>query len=68
MDILVKIEEIIIDDSCIFVASPEDVTFDESVGIGDTFEEAIKDAAESLNTMLYLHEEMPLLFDAGHNE
>ena len=58
MDILVTVEEIIIDDSHIYVAYPEDVIYDESVGEGKSSEEAVRDLAECFGSMLYASDGM----------
>lgn len=61
MDIDVFVEEVILDDSPVYVVYPEDEIYDEVVGIAESKEEAITDFAESFNRMMYSDNGVPIL-------
>ena len=54
MDIDVCVEEVIIDDSPVYVVYPEDEIYAEVVGVAESREEAFSDFAESFNSMMYM--------------
>jgi hypothetical protein len=61
MDINVFVEEVILDDSSVYVVYPEDEIYAEVVGVADSREEAFSDLAESFNLMMYSDNEIPIL-------
>lgn len=63
MDINVFVEEIILDDSSVYVVYPEDEIYAEVVGVADSREEAFIDLAESFNLMMYCDNDIPILIE-----
>ena len=61
MDINVFVEEVILDDSSVYVVYPEDEIYAEVVGVADSREEAFSDLAESFNLMMYSDNDIPIL-------
>ena len=51
MDINVCVEEVILDDSPVYVVYPEDEIYSEVVGVAESMEEAWRDFASSFNRM-----------------
>jgi hypothetical protein len=63
MDINVFVEEVILDDSPVYVVYPEDEIYAEVVGVADSREEAFSDLAESFNLMMYSDNDIPILIE-----
>ncbi len=63
MDIDVCVEEVIIDDSPVYVVYPEDEIYAEVVGVAESQEEALSDFAGSFNQMMYSDNEIPILIE-----
>ena len=63
MDINVFVEEVILDDSSVYVVYPEDEIYAEVVGVADSREEAFCDLAESFNLMMYSDNDIPILIE-----
>lgn len=63
MDINVFVEEVILDDSSVYVVYPEDEIYAEVVGVADSREEAFSDLAESFNLMMYSDNDIPILIE-----
>jgi hypothetical protein len=63
MDINVFVEEVILDDSSVYVVYPEDEIYAEVVGVADSREEAFSDLAESFNLMMYCDNDVPILIE-----
>lgn len=63
MDINVFVEEVILDDSSVYVVYPEDEIYAEVVGVADSREEAFSDLAESFNLMMYCDNDVPVLIE-----
>ena len=63
MDIDVCVEEVIIDDSPVYVVYPEDEIYAEVVGVAESREEAFNDFAESFNSMMYSDNGIPILIE-----
>ena len=63
MDINVFVEEVILDDSPVYVVYPEDEIYAEVVGVADSREEAFSDLAESFNLMMYSDNDVPILIE-----
>ena len=63
MDISISIEEIILDDSPVYVAYPDDEIFSEIVGVGESPSEACRDLAHTFNQMLYNENGIPILIE-----
>ena len=61
MDINVFVEEVILDDSSVYVVYPEDEIYAEVVGVADSREDAFSDLAESFNLMMYSDNDIPIL-------
>lgn len=53
MDIVISFEEVILDDSPVYVAFPDDEIFSEVVGIGESADEARRDMIQTFNKMMY---------------
>ena len=53
MDIKVCMEEVILDDSPVYVVYPEDEIYSEVVGVAESKEGAWRDFASSFNRMCY---------------
>ena len=64
MDIDVCVEEVIIDDSPVYVVYPEDEIYAEVVGVAEFQEEALSDFAGSFNQMMYSDNDIPILIEA----
>ena len=64
MDIDVCVEEVIIDDSPVYVVYPEDEIYAEVVGVAESRDEAFSDFAESFNSMMYSDNGIPILIEA----
>lgn len=63
MDIDVCVEEVIIDDSPVYVVYPEDEIYAEVVGVAESREGAFSDFAESFNSMMYSDNGIPILIE-----
>ena len=63
MDINVFVEEVILDDSSVYVVYPEDEIYAEVVGVADSRELAFNDLAESFNLMMYSDNDIPILIE-----
>ena len=63
MGISISIEEIILDDSPVYVAYPDDEIFSEIVGVGESPNEARRDLAQAFNQMMYHENGIPILID-----
>lgn len=63
MDIDVCVEEVIIDDSPVYLVYPEDEIYAEVVGVAESCEEAFSDFAESFNQMMYSDNGIPILIE-----
>ena len=63
MGILISIEEIILDDSPVYVAYPDDEIFSEIVGVGESPNEACRNLAHTFNQMLYIENGIPILIE-----
>ena len=63
MEIEVCVEEVIIDDSPVYVVYPEDEMYAEVVGVAESSEEAFRDFAESFNSMMYSDNGIPILIE-----
>ena len=63
MGISISIEEIILDDSPVYVAYPEDDIFSEVVGVGESPNEACRNLAHTFNQMLYSENGIPILIE-----
>lgn len=63
MDINVFVEEVILDDSSVYVVYPEDEIYAEVVGVADSRKEAFSDLAESFNLMMYSDNDIPILIE-----
>lgn len=63
MDIDVCVEEVIIDDSPVYLVYPEDEIYAEVVGVAESSEEAFSDFAESFNQMMYSDKGIPILIE-----
>ena len=64
MDINVCVEEVILDDSPVYVVYPEDDIYAEVVGVTESKEEAWSDFADSFNQMMYSDNGIPILIEA----
>lgn len=53
MDIVISFEEVILDDSPVYIAYPDDEIFAEVVGIGESADEARRDMIQTFNKMMY---------------
>lgn len=63
MDIDVCVEEVIIDDSPVYVVYPEDEIYAEVVGVAESREGASSYFAESFNSMMYSDNGIPILIE-----
>ena len=63
MDINVGVEEVILDDSPVYVVDPEDEIYSEVVGIAESKEEAWRDFASSFNRMCYSDNGVPIFVE-----
>lgn len=63
MDIEVCVEEVIIDDSPVYVVYPEDEIYAEVVGVAESREGAFSHFAESFNSMMYSDNGIPILIE-----
>ena len=63
MDISISIEKIILDDSPVYVAYPDEEIFSEVVGVGESPNEACRDLAHTFNQMLYSENAIPILIE-----
>ena len=63
MGISISIEEIILDDSPVYVAYPDDEIFSEIVGVGESPNEACRNLAHTFNQMLYIENGIPILIE-----
>ena len=63
MGISISIEEIILDDSPVYVAYPDDEIFSEIVGVGEAPNEACRNLAHTFNQMLYSENGIPILIE-----
>ena len=61
MDTPISIVEIILDDSPVYVAYPDEEIFSEVVGIGSSAEEARRDMIRIFNQMMYIENDVPIL-------
>mgnify|MGYP006976622880 FL=1 len=64
MDINVCLEEVILDDSPVYVVYPEDEIYSEVVGVAESMEEAWRDFASSFNRMCYNDNGAPIFIEA----
>ena len=63
MDIVISFEEIILDDSPVYVAYPDDEIFAEVVGVGESEDEARRDLRQTFNQMMYRDNDVPFLME-----
>ena len=63
MDISISIKKIILDDSSVYVAYPEDDIFSEVVGVWESPNEACRDLTHTFNQMLYNENGIPILIE-----
>ncbi|MBR4299231.1 MAG: hypothetical protein IKT59_05920 [Bacteroidales bacterium] len=63
MDINVYVEEVILDDSPVYVVYPEDEIYSEVVGVAESVEEARRDFASSFNRMYYNDNGVPIFIE-----
>lgn len=63
MDIDVCVEEVILDDSPVYIAYPDEEIFSEVVGVGESPNEACRDLAHTFNQMLYSENGIPILIE-----
>ena len=63
MGVSISIEKIILDDSSVYVAYPEDDIFSEVVGVGESPNEAYRNLAHTFNQMLYSENGIPILIE-----
>ena len=63
MDIDVFWEEVILDDSPVYVVYPQDEIYAEVVGISESSDKAMIDFADSFNQMMYSDNGIPILID-----
>ena len=63
MGISISIEEIILDDSPVYVAYPDDEIFSEIVGVGESPNEACRNLDHTFNQMLYSENGIPILIE-----
>ena len=64
MDINVWVEEVIRDDSPVYVVYPEDEIYSEVVGVAESMEDAWRDFASSFNRMCYSDNGAPIFIEA----
>ena len=63
MDINVCVEEVILDDSPVYVVYPEDEIYSEVVGIAESKEDARRDFVSSFNRMCYSDNGVPIFVE-----
>ena len=63
MGVSISIEKIILDDSSVYVAYPEDDIFSVVVGVGESPNEACRNLAHTCNQMLYSENGIPILIE-----
>ena len=63
MDIDVCVEEVILDDSPVYIAYPDEEIFSEVVGVGESPNEACRNLAHTFNQMLYSENSIPILIE-----
>lgn len=63
MDIDVCVEEVILDDSPVYIAYPDEEIFSEVVGVGESPDEACRNLAHTFNQMLYSENSIPILIE-----
>ena len=63
MDTAISIMEIILDDSPVYVAFPDDEIFAEVVGVGESADEARRDLIQTFNQMMYSENDVPILME-----
>ena len=63
MDINVCVEEVILDDSPVYLVYPEDEIYSEVVGVAESKEEACRDFASSFNRMYYNDNGVPIFVE-----
>ena len=63
MDTAISIVEIILDDTPVFVAYPDEEIFSEVVGIGSSAEEARRYMIRIFNQMMYIENDVPILME-----
>ena len=63
MDIDVCVEVVILDDSPVYIAYPDEEIFSEVVGVGESPNEACRDLAHTFNQMLYSENGIPILIE-----
>ena len=63
MDIVISFEEVILDDSPMYVAYPDDEIFAEVVGVGESEDEARRDLRQTFNQMMYRDNDVPILME-----
>ena len=63
MDIVISFEEVILDDSPVYVAYPDDEIFAEVVGVGESEDEARRDLRQTFNQMMYRDNDVPILME-----
>ena len=63
MDIKICVEELVLDESPVYVVSPEAEIYAEVVGGAESSAEALGDFVESFNQMMYSDNGIPLLVE-----
>lgn len=63
MDIKICMEELVLDDSPVYVVYPEEEIYAEVVGVAESRGEALGDFMESFNQMMYSDNGIPLLVE-----
>ena len=63
MDIKICVEELVLDDSPVYVVSPEEEIYAEVVGVVESRGEALGDFVESFNQMMYSENDVPILIE-----
>ena len=63
MDTAISIVEIILDDSPVYVAFPDDEIVAEVVGVGESADEARRDLIQTFNQMMYSENDVPILIE-----
>lgn len=63
MSVAISIEKIILDDSPIYVAYPDDDIYSEVVGVGESLDEARRDLIQAFNQMMYSENGTPILIE-----
>lgn len=61
MEINVFVEEVILDDSTMYVVYPEEEIYAEVIGVAESKEDAMSDFADCFNQMMYSDDGIPIL-------